>query len=1052
MRGSRSFIALALAGSLVAAAIEASRAVADPPCDFFHAVGPKRCDNTPSVENLARSIDCVEDQINTYGTVVAKQPDVWGESRLTRHRDEYEKEMAKELDNFQVRLSAALSRSDEAFFGAAAALSSAATAPSSSGGGSTGTSSTSPAPASPFSVVQNLIGDPNSTQNLVPRTAPTNFFGTGTNPNLAFFADGGNPSLSLEPEIILEQKSRYLLYLQELRRINEGDDTRDSPGYSLNLIRIPISVLPGKKTRKGYGAEITITAEPLLSPELLPMTFRSLVINDTIDQLARDITVYLNTPQQQFLLTVLRTGVAQHLGGSKESIADSPDADGALRDLLAWTLDNYPSLYSAAKNLYPQAGLGLPGIEDAKTASRKIATQYLNGLTRNNFATVPSQARPFQRPLAPSKLGVAYGEAVLLLIDNDIDNRLKELPTNNLDRQILDVKSLLQEETAGAYESLRVNPNLWCFCTDDLANAIRAGDSSHVGAIRHNFFQAVCPGARTTIQTAMAWGIIVHAALLNQRLNEDIREASASRGTPIQIPPGNLPLFLPDPDPNCRQIFNDYVACRWPIHVFALDPITQDENVADAFSRRREEQLAMALAFTSGKIGAQAMMRYDRRLEWDMATIAVNRTAVGFSHANDTFGWRFYPRFQTPPIKGNIKTFSETVFGGPTTDQDTRDRMLEEGMRDCTAVVIMPSFVPMVTIHTRANWFKLTDPRHTELTMADTMQLSRSIKSMETCATQLCDAPQYRDGEAERLMYRVRQLSEMLPLQSMMTQVPIENTLGGFEMFNNGVTDLAPELIGWYGAPGINPNEPTVLYLVGDHFSVHDTEVTAGGREVNFKLLSRQIMQATIPPGVHTIQLAADNSLVPPAIGSTTPKGGLVAVHIATPYGVSSSLEIPLVTSSGGAQNFRWDPQNYAADFRWKADKTSGAVSIVSAFPMLPNQMTITVPPNAVAPLSQSADLIITDDNNRYITKQSVALLLDSRRERYVISGDDFQTLQAELTSAIPKIFLPNGTQPPNMPTSVTMRVYASFTPDTTIQYPQIDGAAYIYIRLEQSP
>ena len=34
-------------------------------------------------------------------------------------------------------------------------------------------------------------------------------------------------------------------------------------------------------------------------------------------------------------------------------------------------------------------------------------------------------------------------------------------------------------------------------------------------------------------------------------------------------------------------------------------------------------------------------------------------------------------------------------------------------------------------------------------------------------------------------------------------QIPYENTLGGFEMFNTGITDLAPELVGWYGAPGI---------------------------------------------------------------------------------------------------------------------------------------------------------------------------------------------------------------------------------------------------------
>ena len=60
----------------------------------------------------------------------------------------------------------------------------------------------------------------------------------------------------------------------------------------------------------------------------------------------------------------------------------------------------------------------------------------------------------------------------------------------------------------------------------------------------------------------------------------------------------------------------------------------------------------------------------------------------------------------------------------------------------------------------------------------------------------------YREGELRRLFVRVDQLDRELPLQTQRALVPYENTLGGFEMFNTGVTDLAPELIGWYGAPG----------------------------------------------------------------------------------------------------------------------------------------------------------------------------------------------------------------------------------------------------------
>src|SRR5438874_6848535 len=51
----------------------------------------------------------------------------------------------------------------------------------------------------------------------------------------ATIAKGG---VTLEPSIYLDQKKRYLDHLNEIRRINEGDDTGDAPGYALNLIRL----------------------------------------------------------------------------------------------------------------------------------------------------------------------------------------------------------------------------------------------------------------------------------------------------------------------------------------------------------------------------------------------------------------------------------------------------------------------------------------------------------------------------------------------------------------------------------------------------------------------------------------------------------------------------------------------------------------------------------------------------------------------------------------------------------------------------------------------
>ena len=95
--------------------------------------------------------------------------------------------------------------------------------------------------------------------------------------------------------MMLNEMATYINHLHELRRINEGSDTNDAPGYALDLVRVPVSVLPGKKTREGYGAEITITATPHVTTDPSP-TFKSLVENDLVDLLAPPLTQWVNDP------------------------------------------------------------------------------------------------------------------------------------------------------------------------------------------------------------------------------------------------------------------------------------------------------------------------------------------------------------------------------------------------------------------------------------------------------------------------------------------------------------------------------------------------------------------------------------------------------------------------------------------------------------------------------------------------------------------------------------------------------------------------------------
>ena len=67
------------------------------------------------------------------------------------------------------------------------------------------------------------------------------------------------PPASLEPIVVLDEHSNYLNHLNQLRRINAGDDLADRPGYGLYLIRIPVTLSPGPRSRRGKGAIISVS-------------------------------------------------------------------------------------------------------------------------------------------------------------------------------------------------------------------------------------------------------------------------------------------------------------------------------------------------------------------------------------------------------------------------------------------------------------------------------------------------------------------------------------------------------------------------------------------------------------------------------------------------------------------------------------------------------------------------------------------------------------------------------------------------------------------------
>jgi hypothetical protein len=994
-------------------------------------------DGHGTMETLAKEIDWLEHHFDAYGSVVAKQPDVWGQARLTKHRQEFEVVMAKYLTSFSASIQASINRSDLAMFTNSLALGAAVSSP-----GSNVTASVGP-----------LI-NPTATPSFVPLGSFAGPIGSST--------FGG---IAIEPELLLDQQMRFLNHLNQIRRNNEGDDNSAAPGYGLYLLRIPVSLLPGKFTYRGYGAEITLTARPMLNDALLPITFRNLVSNDVVSQLGMPITRIADqnswnklgedaelqekidatwkqivVQQQQLLQWQAQLGeqgervtlsaliksssvaavdrpsertqlaakfvqenhfrhlsqnditkelgkLANHLdsmrverkaaGKDKTEGADGDKADDV--EKCAWAEKERGKADASKQQAQAQIDAARTGLQNTTSQLQGLRSTLQQQVAAAASSTAAAMAiGPAQRSrqsrfaLAPSQVATVLGKDELVCVAKAFFDAYHgpNIRWNDDTGRVLllDVERWLADEISAAYDLLSspACEPLWTEFVPQIATQIHSGYYGEVCRLRSSFYnrldhQAIdldtsgkntmCQGPQGCdeyVVKSLAWAILVEASVLNARLIEDMKHTAMAHGGNC-MPHAEAQFYLPHPMPDACQLFNEYVHARWPIHVFAVDPFTQEQNVASQFTEVREMQLALSLAFLGGQVSAQDFMQFSRKLQTDIQTIELNGTVVGFSHNNDTFGWRFAPRVQTPPTRSNLHAFAETVVG-PCPDRPVLDRAMEPGMRECTALVIMPSFVPMLTVESRSSWVRLNEhsgwipQRHQrEVSTVDMLRLSRSVQSVHMMASEVCDSSQYRPVDIELLMNRVHQLDRQLPMQRMVVQVPIENTIGGFQLFNNGVTDLGPELRGWYGAPGVlvdpsatvscticsalttaTSSNPvlenacctgTGLFLVGNHFSVHDTQVIAGGVALPSSavvLLSKEVMRVTVPPTVNTV-----------TIEDLT----WVDIHVATPYGVTSHLHVPAV----------YRPKN---NDDASADKGSGAGTKGSPAPASPMAMT----------------------------------------------------------------------------------------------------------------
>jgi hypothetical protein len=1019
----------------------------------------------PTLEDAARRIDHLQSCLANDGSVVVKQPDVWSQARMTKFRKEYENTMALQLTKFSTILSAQIARSDTATFSSQTSLA-ASLSPITSGGPvqftatdvptELGTANTLLGSNLPFPAPGETGFPTASDFTLLNALTPVNGSGAGgkVSDKLQF---------GLEPNIQNDEQSDYITHLQRLRRINLGDDNADSAGYGLYLVRVPVSITPGDCTKKGFGAVVNMTVSHDFGPRFLPSTYRNLVINDVIDQLSPVVYEMIRSGLADDFHNALKEYKPNKAPNALKSSAGTPSQPEGME-----------AIHEAGKKL----------LEDQRMKDKCLRT--IAAVARSRTV---NRSEPRVYPVAPDDvtrvfggiyniLNLAYHAQSALGMASGDDAKAINFNTVHL----TDIRSYLKQELGAAYDLMEgrcaqdIQPVLADVpYIDDLSDKVACrkfdatkGARSDWSKESHEFIRLYhelahrLPGnIDDQPMGVLCWAIAIDAGLLNRQLHEDMKETTGADGWRCPPEAEHMPFYQPMPPAEVTQVFEHYVKARWPVITFALEPVIDQQNIDDAFTRRRDLQLALSFALAAGRISFRQAINYTRSLQYEAQTIALNQTVAAFAHGNDTFGWRISPRYQTPPEESNLRAVTNLLLrGGPGPNYQLNNSKIEPGTRELTAIVVMPSFIRGVRFDVANDWYRLVDPDELKVRAAHTIEYGRKINEARDCLESACQNGRYRTEDVQRLRARLHQLEQLLPLQTQFVKVPFENTLGGFDLFTPGASALVPQLTGFYGVDSIDmsPTSPECdLVVYGKHFSIYESHVNVGGKDLpvegtgiviatdntgaplsvasaitplrsqgklqllsppgapipiddngSFDIISREVMRVRIPA-----ELARQLAIVTKADGSKW-----VEICVSTPNGISNRLQVPVKPTPPPAATAAPTPgYTLAAGTTvnlayFQSPQNDGSIVVGPNYPdqHSPKKFAITPVPVAIVDPSP-VDVTFDFDRTSTIPLESVTVTsvpFDTSSNAYVVKSDD---LAVQLQDAA-KVLYANAASP----------------------------------------
>ena len=616
--------------------------------------------------------------------------------------------------------------------------------------------------------------------------------------------------------MVLDEHSNYLNHLNQLRRINAGDDLADRPGYGLYLIRIPVTLSPGPKSRRGKGAIISVSAKPVMTKHTLRTALRNVVINETVNNLTQ---------------AICHQGTEAH---------DQPAAPSAGPFSLISFADTelfygQASIERLREEIEHQLARHLGDEPHHRTA--RVA-EWLRGELETSYHLLEQAATPVR------STKVASASDPLEEIGDQIARR--------------DFTRIVQLQGRG---------------TKDAQVQKTSGQAAPE--------EVEGSGRRTEVVSLLTFALRIQAAGVNRRLKQDMTDQDPSLKRETLR---SLSFFEPEVSDQAMSAFEHYVNAKWPLRVYAIEPVIAQQNVADAYSRRTQTALDLVGSSLAGPTRAIAGLTTDRRSADDETAIRLNPTMVGFGAGQSTFGWVFYPRLQTRRGRdGRLLTDVALLLNGRLPNPIGDDQSIEPGQRECTALIEMPNFIPKIEFVTVANWFRTSevgDGQRSDLEKASV--LGRKLVAAESALNRAKVEGQYRPEEYLIATERLEQLKDMMPTQRMVVRVPSSGDDNDSRIFCSLGLQLRPSLVGWHGRPPEQGVEST-LFVEGRNFSVHDTHVIAGGKPARSVLVSRNLLEVTV---------ACDASPTPSAEGNP-----LLGIDVATPNGVSNHLLIKMIAA-----------------------------------------------------------------------------------------------------------------------------------------------------------